>query len=591
MMLRALVVVFAALSISLPAGADPLPPGEAMLPVDSLPSFVLFGKQKSLATLQNIVVEGQSFNKALRAQVQSGATSLWNVQIQAGSVGEIKQGDVCMLRFFMRCEESMTSEGQVGVVFEKSSPPNEKAVERMIAAGQQWTEIFVPFTATRDYPKAQSQVCLRLGFDRQTLDIADVQLINFGRSVKLESLPRTRTTYAGREPDAAWRVEAEARIEKFRKGELRVEVRDASGNPVSNADVRVLLKRHAFGFGTCVTADMLTADSEDGRKYRQIVEENYNLAVFENDMKWPALWNGIPPRLDQAMEWLAAGNIRVRGHNLVWPGWRWLPPELKQYEKDPVSLRRITAEHITNVVSHFKGKLADWDVVNEPFSNHELIDLLGGDQVMVEWFQLAHAADPDCRLFLNDFGILDGGKSNEHRAHFHKTLKFLIDNGAPLHGIGIQSHFSADLPSPKQLMEVLDQFSAFGLPIESTELSLNLDDPQLQADYLRDYMTTMFSHPNVSGIMLWGFWQKRHWRPQGALYTDDWTIRPHGQAWLDLVKKKWHTDAQLTTDQNGAAHVRGFLGKYEVTVTQGKHVKTADGVLMKDGTTIKVLID
>ena len=87
------------------------------------------------------------------------------------------------------------------------------------------------------------------------------------------------------------------------------------------------------------------------------------------------------------------------------------------------------------------------------------------------------------------------------------------------------------------MLGVLDQFSEFGLPIELTEASFSLDDRELQADYMRDFLIATFSHPNVQGIMLWGFWEKRHWRPQAALIASDWSdLRPHGQAWMDLVQ-------------------------------------------------------
>jgi len=214
-----------------------------------------------------------------------------------------------------------------------------------------------------------------------------------------------------------------------------------------------------------------------------------------------------PAKLDESQDWLAQRHIITRGHNLVWPGWRWLPPELKQYQDDPAKLREITNTHITEMVSHFRGKLAHWDVVNEPYSNHDLIDVLGGRGVMVEWFKLAHAADPDCRLYLNDFGILEAGPDGAHSRHFYDTIKFLLDSGAPIHGIGIQSHLAAALPSPRQLQRTLDKFSEFELPIELTELSLNSDDRELQADYMRDFLITAFAHPNVHGVMLWGFWK------------------------------------------------------------------------------------
>src|SRR5690606_3032608 len=120
-----------------------------------------------------------------------------------------------------------------------------------------------------------------------------------------------------------------------------------------------------------------------------------------------------------------------------------------------------------------------------------------------------------------------------------------------------QSHFGAVMPGPEQLLAVLDQFAQFGLPIESSEFSLNNDDRALQADFLRDYMIAVFSHPQVEGILLWGFWEGRHWRPQAALWNKDWTLRPHGQAWLDLVRRDWHTDARQVTDEAGRVTVRG----------------------------------
>jgi GH35 family endo-1,4-beta-xylanase len=486
----------------------------------------------------------------------------------------------------------MTGDGSVGFIIEQNHPPHDKTVEMRVNVGGKWTECFVPFRAQKDLPTDESQLCIRLGYDRQTIQIGGLEVLNFGAAgVKLEDLPRTKTTYIGREPDAAWRKEALNRIEKIRRGDLTIRVADARGNAISHADVHIELKRHQFGFGSCVTMELLTANTPDAERYRDFIEKNLNLAVFENDMKWPAVYDGVPPKLDEAIHWLLSRRIQVRGHNLVWPSWQWLPPQLKQYRENPTQLRDITAKHITDVVSHFRGKCFEWDVVNEPFSNHDLMDVLGGDSTMIEWFKLAHSADPGCRLFLNDFGIVEGGQTNAHREHFFKTIKFLHENGAPIHGIGIQSHFASDLPPPAQLLSVLDRFATLGLPIESTELSLNIDDPQLQAEYMRDYMIAFFSHPKVEGIMLWGFWEKRHWRPRAALFSADWTIRPVGQAWLDLVSKQWTTSLDVQTDNNGAARVRGFLGDYEVTVRSAGKTKTSNFQLAPAGREVKVVLD
>jgi GH35 family endo-1,4-beta-xylanase len=570
-----------------------LPPGKSILPAEDFSLFSLEGSQKALAKTQIVDVPDQSFKKALRITTAPGASAEWSVQLRAASLAApVKANDVLIGHFWMRCVESMTGDGAVGFVIEQNHEPFDKAVERRINVGSKWTECFIPFRAQRDLPADQTQICFRLGFDRQTIELGGIEVLNFGRSVKLEDLPRTKITYIGRDANAAWRKQALDRIEKIRKGDMKILVTDAGGKPVANATVRAKLIRHEFGFGSCVTAELLTAQTPDAQRYRDFIETNFNRAVFENDLKWPAVYDGVPPRVDQALDWLLQHRIAVRGHNLVWPSWQWSPKQLKQYD-NRAELGRITAAHITDVVSHFRGKLIQWDVVNEPFSNHELTDALGGRSVIIDWFKLAHQADPNCKLFLNDYGIVEGGRGNAHRESFFETIKYLKDNGAPIHGIGIQSHFASDLPALDQIVKVLDRFSELGLPIESTELSLNVDDQQLQADYMRDYMIAVFSHPKVDGIMLWGFWEKRHWRPRAALLSADWSVRPVGQAWLDLVHKQWATQIETRSDDRGIAQFRGFFGDYELTISTGEKTRTVKAHLGRGATneTTKVVLD
>lgn len=586
-----LLLGLASMTFSVAQAADVPAGGKSVLSADVTTALELAGAQKQLGSAQAIDVTGVPFSKAIRITTTTAPRNEWDVQVVALTAGDVKDGDVCLARFWMRCADSMTGEGFTTFVFEESGGEYRKAKEFRIGANKDWTEVNVPFVARRDFAAGKAHVAFRAGFERQTIEIGGVEVLNFGpTAVKVDALPRTSITYAGREPDAPWRAEAQARIEKYRKGELTIRVTDASGKPVEGATVRARLVRHAFKFGTCVTAELLTSDSPDAIKYRDFVEKHCNYAVFENDMKWPAMIDGVSPKTDQALAWLLERGIEVRGHNLHWPSWQWTPKPIAAYKDNPAELRRVCANRVTSAVSHFRGKLACWDVVNEVYSNHDLIDVLGGRDVLIDWFKLAHEADPNCRLVLNDFGILEGGRSSVHRQEFYDTIKWLKDSGAPIGGIGMQSHFGTALPDPQQLVRVLDQFDALGLPIESTELSINLDDRDraLQADYVRDYVTTLFSHPRVRGIMLWGFWEKRHWRPQAALFAADWSIRPHGQAWLDLIEKSWTTDASAQTDSSGSTTVRGFCGEYEITVTVDGKSQTVRATLGREGATSNV---
>jgi hypothetical protein len=79
-------------------------------------------------------------------------------------------------------------------------------------------------------------------------------------------------------------------------------------------------------------------------------------------------------------------------------------------------------------------------------------------------------------------------------------------------------------------------------------------------------LTAIFSHPAVAGFTQWGFWSKRHWLPDGAIYGPDWSLRPHGKAYFDLVEKTWWTDARGKTDASGRFNFRGFYGDYDIIV-------------------------
>ena len=403
---------------------------------------------------------------------------------------------------------------------------------------------------------------------------------------------RAPTTYDGREPDAPWRKAAAQRIETIRKGDLTVTVVDAAGKPVADAEVKVAMKRHAFGFGSAIDARTLIADTDDGRRYRETVATCFSKVVFENDLKWPQ-WEDKRRRamMLKALEWLDKQGIAARGHCLVWPSWRRMPKDVEGLKNDKAALRRRIDSHVQEEVSALKGRITDWDVINEPFWNHDAMDVCG-KEVMAEWYKTAHRADPATVLYLNDQNILAGGGTDrKHQDHYEQTIRTLLKEQAPLGGLGMQCHFGGNLTPPARLVAILDRFAAFGLPIQVTEFDINTKDRRLQADYMRDFLTTLFSHPKVEGILMWGFWAGRHWKPDAALFSRDWTLRPHGNVWKDLVLKTWWTDATGRTDARGRFTTRGFLGDYEVTAAAGGKGRSVRAQLQKAGSSVTVRLD
>ena len=188
---------------------------------------------------------------------------------------------------------------------------------------------------------------------------------------------------------------------------------------------------------------------------------------------------------------------------------------------------------------------------------------------MAGWFKLARTIDPDARLYVNEYNILEaGGVDLAHIDGYYRIVQNLLANGAPVDGIGLQSHFDSNLTPPDRVLELLDKFAAFGKDLQITEFDVDIKDEQAQADYTRDFLTTTFSHPAVNSFMVWGFWGGAHWLPDGAMFRrDDWAARPNLDAWNDLIFKQWWTDTTGTTDANGIFRTRGFLGDYDIEVT------------------------
>ena len=370
------------------------------------------------------------------------------------------------------------------------------------------------------------------------------------------------------EPEKPWRDDALARIEAHRKADLSILIVDADGEPVEGARVSVRMLRHEFGFGSAVAAKFLVGDDPNVTTYRERVKRLFNRVTIESDLKWPH-WEDLENRdlAIRALKWLRENGLPVRGHCLVWAGWSWMPDDIYDLKDDPDALRRRVTDHIVGEVLALRGQLAEWDVVNEPRWYDEIQRRLGRE-CMVDWFRLVRQFDPTPKLFINEYGILSDSWGYSYGTpswkHYKDTIQSLLEQGAPIDGIGLQGHFSWTLTSPWRVLDTLDQFAEFGKPLLITEFDIDTSDEQRQADYMRDFMTAAFSHPAVQGIIMWGFWEGRHWRPDSALFRLDWSVKPCGRVWEQLVFDEWWTDSEITTDGGGRGVVRGFRGDYEV---------------------------
>jgi len=251
---------------------------------------------------------------------------------------------------------------------------------------------------------------------------------------------------------------------------------------------------------------------------------------------------------------------------------------------DPEKQREWVLDHVREVMT-FLDPLAPMaiDLTNEPRTNQYFMKR-GNPELVSDAFRLAHSIAPDIPLFINDYAILNGGGVNTGNIEFYKNwIDDMQARDVPVGGIGFQAHFSADLTAPQRVYDIIEEFDRFGLPIHITEFDIDTLDEEAQADYTRDFLTVVFSHPRTEAFVMWGFWEGDHWKPAGAMFRKDWSPKPNAAAWRDAVYGTFWTDEIVNSGASGLAALRGFYGDYDVTVTHGRQSKTVQTTLSKTG--------
>ncbi|NRF37773.1 endo-1,4-beta-xylanase [Pedobacter foliorum] len=215
----------------------------------------------------------------------------------------------------------------------------------------------------------------------------------------------------------------------------------------------------------------------------QLLLKEFNSITPENAMKMES----IHPRedvyfwrdADSMVNFAQNHQIKIRGHNLCWheqvPDWMFKDKNGQLVTKE-VLLKRLE-DHITTVVKRYKGKIYAWDVVNEvigdaddEFIRNSLWYKICGEEFIAKAFEYAHAADPDALLFYNDYNTERPVK----RDKVYRLLKKLIAQKVPIHGVGLQAHWSVFEPSEKELREAIELYSSLGLQIHFTELDMSI---------------------------------------------------------------------------------------------------------------------
>jgi GH35 family endo-1,4-beta-xylanase len=418
--------------------------------------------------------------------------------------------------------------------------------------------------------------------------------------------------YEGREPDAPWRKEALARIDKIRKGNLTVTVKDATGKVVPNAEVKVEMTRHAFKFGSTIPPGFYPgskvkawADFAGVADAPEFVKQQYRDHFFRwfNYTHGPAVWGyykGLEQRITEedtkeAMRYWHSQGLRLGGGQIVYPRPEFTPAFANKLMKEGKSaeFRQAIKDWIFEAGRTFGPYVESFQIANEFEGSPYYTDVLGGDPYdhIAQWFKWSKEAAPNVRTMINDPGATDA---------YYERIAEVLKRGGPIELIGLQNHSSFGGPSPSRRLKELDRFAQFKLPIEITEMEVTIRDGSdaeqraFQGDYFRDQLIAYFSHPAVEGIVLQDFWEGYVWQKDkfpAPMSTDFKTLYPHGKAYENLVLNQWWTREGGKANAKGEYSTRGFFGDYKVRVTANGKTKTVTTLLPRTGQKLEVRLD
>lgn len=283
-------------------------------------------------------------------------------------------------------------------------------------------------------------------------------------------------------------------------------------------------KRPGFKIGTAAALYPAIGDTT----YQHfLLNGNFGQITLENASKWqftePSEGKYTFQQMDALVNLARQRDMTVNGHaggafGEALPKWVQALPTETPEDKDRV--KQVLIDHIKTEVGHFKGRVATWDIVNEPLADYDEFErgqtyreniwykAMGEDYIAIA-LRAAHEADPDAKLTINDFGMEDNSERLNAMLGIVQRLKA---EGVPVDSVGLESHiydFDEDKVNPNTLRTVIKRLGQAGVTAHVSELDVDDSRGQRrQAQQYADMLKACLAEPNCTSYSVWGFYDK-----------------------------------------------------------------------------------
>lgn len=387
---------------------------------------------------------------------------------------------------------------------------------------------------------------------------------------------------------------AEANIEKYRKGDATIRLEKFAGRDVT---VKIRQLSHDFKFGCYLKIDGL--DKQQTALYESYFKRLFNYAVVGTfwDVTENKRGEHFWPNFENELAMARRNGWRVQAAPLIWGTNQAGTPKWLPRKRD--ELAGVVNSRISRFFINYNDRVDDVEVVNESLTPEPDVfaKTLGADYVR-EAFVEARKSAPNARLMLNDFGVFGVTEPNsKNRDRYFELIDGLVKKGAPIDVVGIQAHNNREWLSPADVAAQLERYATLGKPIQISEFSAqtkNYDDRKSferitgnyregvwddakQAEFYREFYMIAFGNPSVEAIVQWGLDDTRAWLPGIGVIGENLKPKANFDVLDELINRTWRTNLELHTKGASFTEFRGFFGLYEIEVT------TADGkVLAKE---------
>ncbi len=502
--------------------------------------------------------------------ISEGYENRWLVSPRWQTTSDISKGDVLEARVRLRLRSG--PKGKAHIVFRTNEQPNVVSLYSTFELDTARHTFTIPFRSMAYTESGQAYLGLGFGSMQQTVEIESVVLYNHGRSRTVESFDYD--PFHG-QSNEAWRDRAKENIDRIRKANMAITVRDSTGAAHHNCTVSLKMIQHQFGFGGLFNFHIFRHQHNrpgDVAKYLAYFPKYFNYST----VGWGPMWRDWENQKSfitlqgKAVEWLNERRIPViaMSNALIQPIRRFYPErvfaamergEYKRYLDLSSSYLKKRVSLLSDVqVDHWIGTN---EYVSSPFFPDKKVDL------MQHHFQILDSIAPNATLGSLEHKII-GERNCKYEDQYFVNIKNLIDRGVQLSRIGFQGRFKYHmLTPPDTIQRILDRFAELNIPLQIHEFEIvHVYDSTLLYRYTRDLLTVTFSHPSMREFLFFTFWSHIPEDDHRALFRHDWTPTPMGRAFLDLVHGEWKTNVEGPTDDRGRFTTDAFLGDYEIRV-------------------------